>query len=178
MTVPDQNSDIRIELIRRKQMPQAAGVLSAAFNTAAGPVRRDILNSLAARSPIDTFVALVGGEVVGVVRCKSYPAQPGEPLRFCIFDLAVKRAFRQHGVGHALMSYVEDHTAQKLAPGQPAAIYLGDRTKASNPSSAFYEKMGYEPVPEFSADEDGAPILKKSITGKTRQRTAAPAPAN
>lgn len=86
------------------------------------------------------FLALVDGEAVGTARLRTLPDGTPKAER-----VAVRAAWRRHGVGRALMRALE-HAAR--AP----QIVLN----AQLPVVAFYERLGYEAEgPIF--DEAGIP---------------------
>jgi len=151
--------DFKISFLQAAQKEQAANVLSRAFNMAVSEGMSDLDLKYANDNNIDpvTFTASIGDTVVGVIRC-AYQ-MPDYSSLFC---LAVDPSYRQQGIGHALTQYAENYISREWMQGKPGIISLIDETKKENPSSMFYEKMGYEPV----ADEplhDGCPVLYKSI---------------
>ena len=169
--------EVQIGPLYKKETPQVVKILSSAFNKAATLVREALADSFAADQPPITFVASIHDKVIGVIRCVNYPEQPLPT--YSIYQLAVDPAFRQHGIGHALTGHVEDYIAQGLASGQQARITLVDETKKENPSSAFYENMGYRPEQKPRTNKEGLPVLVKYVDKKTDvKQKSAPSPKN
>jgi GNAT superfamily N-acetyltransferase len=172
--VTEQNSAVQITPLDKEGVAQTVKLLSGVFNLAADPVREDVEQSLSAETPAVTFTAVVNEQVVGAIRCKPLPRTFGSKSVCGIFQLAVDPAFRQRGIGHALMRRVEDYIAQAFTAERDTLVLLADETKRNNPSSVFYENMGYKPDFMRSRDEDGMPILMKYVERKP-ERKAVPA---
>lgn len=152
--------ELKITFLQAVQKEQAVNLLSKAFNMTA----REALSSLDAKYANDnvepiTFAASIEGQVMGVVKCVYY-----RPDYASVYLLAVESSHREQGIGHALMAHAETFIGQEWMKGKPGVIGLVDETKKENPSSTFYEKMGYEP--EKGSLIDGCPGLNKHVNGK------------
>ena len=169
-----------IKPLEKSEAESAAKVLCRAFNEPARDMRKQIDESFQHKShrPV-TFVASVNGKIVGVVRYRLYYAmRPGDEPVFGLYSLGVDPAFRKQGIGHTLVKHVEDYIANKtLKPGEQASIVLGDATKKDNPSSTFYEEVGYALQDNAQhPPKDGIPGMIKIIKRETapQKKTAAP----
>ena len=150
---------LKIAFLEVAQKKQAISLLSKAFNAAVDDMTSgfDTEHTNDNIAPV-TFTASIGDKVVGVIRCAYYdPAYAG------LFCLAVEPTYRQQGIGHALMNYAEDYISTEWMRGNPGIISLWDETKRKNPSSTYYEKMGYQMTPYEERNEDGLPCLYKRV---------------
>jgi ribosomal protein S18 acetylase RimI-like enzyme len=153
--------DLKITALDKTQVHAATKILSAAFNEKAARVQKEVVRSFSddPERPV-TFAASINDQVVGVIRYVDYSADVGEPY-YSLFCLAVDPAFRNTGIGHALMEYTENYLRERLTADQQATISLIDATKKENPASVFYEKMGYAPGPEPRMQEEGPVLIKR-----------------
>ena len=96
------------------------------------------LNKIKKKNNYKTIVAEINKMVVGFVgieRILGYEFD-GEYIRLCA--LAVKKEYRNKGIGKSLIKYIEEYAKHKKING----IVLSSR-KQRNESHIFYEKMGY-----------------------------------
>jgi ribosomal protein S18 acetylase RimI-like enzyme len=147
------HKDVKIRILKKEQEEQAIRLLCRAFNQKAAVVKNDIKNSVWTR-PV-TLAASVNGKVVGIVRYGRHTQTFHE-----IAWLAVAPDFRGDGIARALVREAEKRMTKNLdTPG--GIVALTDGTKEDNPSSLFYEKMGYRPIP--FPRQRGLPVLGKNI---------------
>ena len=98
-----------------------------------------------------SFLAVLEDEVVGSVR--QTPIAIGARPALMLGPLAVRPAFKGHGIGRTLMRLAAE-AARKA--GEGAIMLVGDR--------AYYEPLGYQPLPPGSVILPG-PVDVRRILG-------------
>lgn len=98
-----------------------------------------------------SFVALLGGVVVGSVR--QTPILVGDTPCLMLGPLAVRPQHKARGIGRRLMAMAE---TAALHAGERAIILVGDR--------AYYMPIGYQPLPGGSIVMPG-PVDRSRILG-------------
>lgn len=148
---------LTIRAMTDKDIPAAAQVLAAAFNSSALHTEQELATAGYKGDLRKAFVATnAQGKVVGVSICEN----DGNTLS--VEMLAVATDQRKQGIGAELMRHTEDFMRANWLRGQTATIAIEDLTKRGNGSSRYYENMGYQRSGKNGST--GAPVLYKTLS--------------
>jgi len=148
---------LTIRTMTDKDIPAAAKVLAAAFNSSAFHTEQELANGGYKGDLRKAFVATnAQGTVVGVSICENN----GDTLS--VEMLAVAADQRKQGIGAQLMRHTEDFMRDNWLRGQTATIAIEDLTKRGNGGSLYYENMGYQRTGKTGST--GAPVLYKTLS--------------
>jgi GNAT superfamily N-acetyltransferase len=158
---------VTITVLDKTLLPQAAGLLSRAFNEAAEVFKGELEQSLGDSpwKPV-VFAALQAGQLVGVIECDTGPEFKQRNI-FALSKLAIAPEAQGQGIGHELVKKAEEFVGREWMEGRPGTVAVIDGTKAVNPSSRFYENMDYK-ADTPAVLRDGQPVLKKRLNDKPR----------
>lgn len=154
-----------IKVLDKEHIPQAAGLLSRAFNEAADVFRGELEQILSDNpwKPV-VFAAMQAGKLVGVIECDTGPDFKARNI-FAFSKLAIDPDARGQGIGHQLVKQAEEFIGREWMEGKPGTLAIIDGTKVDNPRSHFYEDMDYKPDTP-AVLRDGQPVLKKRLNEK------------
>ncbi len=99
------------------------------------------------------------GKMVCFVQCEPDASKEDS---WWLGRLAVDPAWRNKGIGHALIEEAENFICRVPLTKSEREIKLVDGTKLFNPQSRFYEEMEYAPTGEYVGE---LTILSKKILG-------------
>lgn len=162
---------VTITVLDKEHIPQAAGLLSRAFNEAADIFKGELEQALGDNPwhPV-VFAALQAGKLVGVIECDTGPDFKARNI-FAFSKLAIAPEAQGQGIGQQLVKQAEEFIAHEWMEGKPGTLAIIDGTKVLNPASTFYEKMDYKPdTPAIL--RDGQPVLKKRLNEKPLRKKA------
>ena len=114
--------------------PRSSGSTSAPSGRAGSPRAPTGCASGSDQRPVVAFSARVGTLLVGSVRL--WPVRIGETAALLLGPLTVEPAFRERGIGHAL---IERSLAAAKAAGHRVVVLVGDEP--------YYGRAGFKPVP-------------------------------
>lgn len=143
---------LRIEPIRDGQLEAAAQLLTQAFNVPAARNRQELTETHGGLTEI--FTAARDGKLVGLVRCHKFENNMSISL------LAVDKTEQGQGIGQQLMHHAEDFMRRTWLGDKKTYISLEDETRAHNPASRFYERLGYQEWPGMTGSA-GQPLMYK-----------------
>jgi ribosomal protein S18 acetylase RimI-like enzyme len=114
------------------------------FQEPDGPVRdRDFILDSIADEAVGLFVAEIEGQLVGFVHIivrEALDIPIFVPRRYAVVDnLAVRKEFRQTGIGRALMNEAHDWAVAKGADTVELNVY-----EFNESAIAFYRRLGYQ----------------------------------
>lgn len=88
------------------------------------------------------FVAEIGGSIVGMATCNARAVTGWTGPVLFLQDLFVELPYRQHGVARALMARIAAHARDIGSPIVELTV------RADNPAQHFYERTGFQPLPQ------------------------------
>lgn len=138
-----------------KDIPAAAQVLAAAFNSSAAHTERQLASPPGQGRLMQAFVATRRDRVIGVSICE----RNGRALSIEL--LAVEENHRKQGIGEKLMRHTEKFMQRHWLDGKATDVVIEDITKRGNNMSRYYEKMGYKEW--LGLSESGMPLLYKTL---------------
>lgn len=158
---------VTITVLDKTLVPQAAGLLSRAFNEAADVFKNELEQALSDNpwKPV-VFAAMQAGRLVGVIECDTGPDFKARNI-FALSKLAIEPEAQGQGIGRELVKKAEEFVGREWMEGKPGTVAVLDGTKAANPASQFYESMDYRPDTP-AVVRDGQPVLKKRLNDKPR----------
>lgn len=155
-----------LHILKKKQLPQVQAFLARLFGISVQEAEKYLVRSPDAIHEPTIMVARMNGKIVGMVMCQYHKDQV-----FHGVGLIVDPAYRQQGIGRALVQAAEEYVRALCPPGTEATILLQDGTKQKNGSSRFYEEMGF--VHDAGTTPEGAPVLSKKVKSSAFNKVAA-----